>query len=309
MTTTFRTLGDPHLGKQFINNVPLHRRGERERMVWGAFEKGLDPQGAEVHICMGDLFDKAVVPYDVIMRAANLYRVAARKYPDTTFFVLRGNHDASRDLEAISAFDIFAGLVRDCENVEVVTDTTVYDGLLLCGWHPLRSAEELVRGAKGFGIEEFDAAFGHWDVDPRSDPFNLVPIQALKELGITQIYTGHDHLKRDIGNIHVVGSLLPYAHGEGGDMHVTLTLEEAKVRTDLHDKCVRIKLAAGEVYDLDLDCLQLSFLAEETEQVEVELGEFNLVTLFADCMTERAVPDGIREQVSTEWAKHFSTTP
>ena len=51
--TTFKLLGDCHLGKVFINNVPLHRRGDHEKIVWEEFRKQLDPQGAEVHIKHG----------------------------------------------------------------------------------------------------------------------------------------------------------------------------------------------------------------------------------------------------------------
>src|SRR5277367_6305370 len=127
---TFTVLGDGHLGKQFIHNVPLHRRGDHERIVWAKFEESLDPQGAEVHTNLGDLFDRPVVPYAIVWRAAQLYIDTARRYPQTIFVVLRGNHDASRDLEAISAFDIFAGLVAGHSNIVVVKDSYSIDDLL-----------------------------------------------------------------------------------------------------------------------------------------------------------------------------------
>src|ERR1700676_3269686 len=95
---TIKILGDPHIAKVFTNNVPLHRRGEREKMVWLQFERGLHPEGADCHVMTGDLFDRAIVQYEALMRAASLYRVAASSYPNTTFVVMRGNHDASRDL-------------------------------------------------------------------------------------------------------------------------------------------------------------------------------------------------------------------
>ena len=103
MTTTFKILGDVHLGKVFVNNVPLNRRGDHEKIVWKEFERQLDPEGAEVHVNLGDLFDRPYVPYSVLDRAAQLYLNAARSHPDTEFVVLRGNHDASRDMEAVSA--------------------------------------------------------------------------------------------------------------------------------------------------------------------------------------------------------------
>ena len=49
---------------------------------------------------MGDLYDKPFVPYSIVWRSAQLYLDAARAHPTRLFVVLRGNHDASRDLEA-----------------------------------------------------------------------------------------------------------------------------------------------------------------------------------------------------------------
>jgi DNA repair exonuclease SbcCD nuclease subunit len=316
--TRFVTLGDTHLGRRFVNNVPLHRRGEREAQVWVEFEKRLDPKGAEVHIHMGDIFDAAIVPYSVVWRAAEAYRTAAKCAPDTRFFVLRGNHDASRDLQAVSAFDIFEGLVRSSENIEVVTEWDVYDGLLFLGWSPTRSAAEIAAEATKFGIE-FDIAFGHWDTDPRSDPFNLIPTKELAALGITEAYTGHVHLRdeftRDGVNVHVVGSMLPYAHGEDADgaTYVMLSLVEARdARPEfLKDKCVRVQLLPGEMFDLELDCLQLQVqrVGEVEEQIEVSLGDFDLNKLFETSMTEHAVPDDIKAEVRTEWTKSFALRP
>ena len=137
MTTTFKVLGDVHLGKVFVNNVPLHRGVITRRSSGQKFQKRLDPKGAEVHVNMGDLYDKPFVPYGVVWCSAQLYLNAARAHPNTTFIVLRGNHDASRDLEAVSAFDIFEGLVAPAENIRCVKDWFAHDELVFFGWHPV----------------------------------------------------------------------------------------------------------------------------------------------------------------------------
>ena len=68
--------------------------------------------------------------------------------------------------------------------------------------------------------------------------------------------------------------------------------------TDVKDLCVRIKLEPGEVFDLDLDCLQLQIVrSEEAEQLSVELGEFDLMALFTECMV--GVPANIQAEVRT----------
>jgi hypothetical protein len=317
MTTSFRLMGDPHIGKVFLNNVPLHRRGDHEKIVWAEFEKQLDPVGAAVHINLGDLFDKPFVPYSIVWRAAQLYEAAAYLHPNTTFIVLRGNHDASRDLEAISAFDIFEGLVATSKNIHCITSWYHHGDMVFFGWNPVQSASEIVEAFvrhynKGHRSCKGWTAFGHLDVDPRSDPFNLIPTKQLAAAGITKAYTGHDHIAREFTrdgvDVVVVGSMLAYAHGEG-DPYVTLTLDEARAATDLLNKCVRIMLAPGEVFDLEIDCLQLQVerLGVEDDPIEVELGEFDLGGLFEASMTDADVPDHIKAEVRTEWHKSFSS--
>jgi hypothetical protein len=97
---------------------------------------------------------------------------------------------------------------------------------------------------------------------------------------------------------------LPYAHGEGHP-YVTLTLAEARAMTDVKDLCVRILLQPGEVFDLDLDCLQLQIVRpEDAEQLSVNLGEFDLMALFAECMVN--VPANIQTEVRKRWDEAFT---
>lgn len=104
-----KLLGDVHLGKRFKTNVPLHRRGDRERMQWAEFEAHLnDVEAGDVHIQVGDLFDEAIVPYGVIYRAAQTYARSAMLHPMVTYILYRGNHDASRDVEKVTAFQMLS---------------------------------------------------------------------------------------------------------------------------------------------------------------------------------------------------------
>jgi DNA repair exonuclease SbcCD nuclease subunit len=310
-----KTLADPHLGKAFVQNVPLHRRGERERIVWAEFERQLGPDAADLHVMLGDLFDGPIVPLVVIERAANLYLKAARRHPQTRFFVLSGNHDASRDLEKVSAFDLFKDIVANrLDNLQVLKEVTSLENVTFFPWSPTVSAEDSVENLPS-RIER-GVAFGHWDVDLRSDPFNLIPTLALKEQGFERAYTGHVHLRdwfeRDGVDVHVVGSMIPLAHGEDADgtTYVTMSLAEARDADPeaLRSKCLRIKLAPGEVYDLQIDCLQLQIERAESssEELEVSLGDFDLSKLFSDVLTEHAVPDSIASQVRSRWEQGFS---
>ena len=61
--TTFSILGDVHLGKQFVANVPLHRRGEREAKVWRTFAERLGRHEADICVSTGDVFDNAIADF------------------------------------------------------------------------------------------------------------------------------------------------------------------------------------------------------------------------------------------------------
>lgn len=310
---TFKLLGDTHLGREFIRNVPLSRRGERERLVWADFKAQLDPSGYSQHIMLGDLFDHSRVSFETIVRAARIYRQTASASPDCRFFILAGNHDLSRDLEAVSAFEVFELLVASMKNIVVVREPLVVDDMLLVGWHPTKSAAELVSSVTQTSLTYY---FGHNDVDARSDPFNLIPTKELAALGVTHAYTGHDHtprqFSRDGVEVILPGSLQPYSHGEDpcGYFYVTVSLDEVTQTPELFkDKCVRIRLKPGEIFDLQLDCLQLQVeRAEQTDQSEdldVSLGDFNLQKIFDDVVEEFSLPATVAEPLREKWATTF----
>lgn len=282
-------IGDTHLGKRFEVNVPLHRRGDRERMQWKQFSGLLNMQ-TDVCIQMGDLFDTAVVPYRVVYKAANEYRAAAAAQPLTQFFVLIGNHDASRNLEAVSAFEIFAEMVRDIPNLVVVQDKPHrYKNLVFIPWHPVITAKEMVAAEHADLIRGSDYAYGHWDVVMGDD--NQLPAAELKALGITKAFTGHDHNARDIEleglDVRVVGSMQPFSHAEdpNGQLYVTMTLADLICAGDtLKDMNVRVILEPDEVLETPPDCLSLQVqrksVDDTKEEVSVEFEAFDLKDLF-----------------------------
>ena len=295
-----KLLGDAHLGKSFKNGVPLHRRGEREALVWEEFWQKLSDAPEEgVHVNLGDLFNQPHVSYDLIFDTALVYCRQAELKPLCHFIILKGNHDYTRDLEKKSAFDIFAALVSRHENITIITDGLVLPygekWLGFVAWHPLATAEEIIRT-----VGKCDVLFGHLDIHPLSDPHNLIPTKLLSELGVTTVYTGHDHLPRievrDGVTINVVGSMQPYSHSEDPDelLYVTRDLATVRANPDNYlDKCLRIELAPGEKLDFDVDCLQLTLkkAGVEEEDISVQMDEFNLDRLLEESLVD--IDEGI----------------
>lgn len=286
---TIIKIGDAHLGKRFEVGVPLHRRGERERMQMGQFRAEL-MAGGDLNIQMGDIFDKMVVPYAVIHETAQAYRDARAANPDTIYAVLRGNHDASRDVERVSAFDLLAQILQPM-GVLVARDEPRflyinYETHVLVPWHPVVTAAEMVE-QHADKIAGAHAVYGHWDVVMGQE--NQIPSARLAEL-CGRAVTGHDHNKRELVmdglDVEVVGSMQPYSHAEDPDgrLYVTKSLTEA-LTEDLRDKCVRVVLRPDEVLDQAIDCLQLTIQHADKDVVElgdVDFEAFDMGKLFEE---------------------------
>lgn len=313
-----KLLGDVHLGKRWRHGVPLHRRGDREALQWAEFEQNLmDVDGYDMHVQVGDLFDEAIVPFGVIWRAAQAYKNAAASN-SVVYVLYRGNHDANRDVEKVTAFQIFAALVKDV--ALVVQDEPVglmrNDGLhLFMPWHPIHTAgemillhEELVRGAT--------CVYGHWDVDGRQcDSTNYIPAETMKALGVQRAVTGHDHTRRDevIAGlpVHVTGSMQPYDHSQDADerFYMTRTLDTVLANLDsFRDKHLRVRLAPGEVLDVSVDCLQLSTIRDGQEEealaLDVEFEEFNFDVLLEQSIAEVGLDETVAAAMRERLKEH-----
>ena len=304
-------IGDVHLGKSFRTNVPLHRIGDREAMVWMEFERQLS-EPADLTIVMGDLFDKFVVPPEVVIRCYE--RLLTNERSTQPIYVLRGNHDASRDTTKKSSFELLTMLVEGNPglNIFMVEDKVFRGNFLLCGWHPFISATDTLERLQ----PPFTTAFGHWDITQHGeDTHNLIPLERLAELGVTKVFTGHIHkadsFKRNGMEVTVVGSMQPYAHGEEpADSKLYQTLDGSEAADMLiadpevfANTNVRILLAPGEEWTTEFNCLSRSFKrttdvedgGEPTQEVEYQT--FDLKTLVGTACATAGVSKGLQARI------------
>ena len=305
-----KILGDVHLGKRWKNGVSLARRGDRESLQWAEFETNLmDVAGVTHHIQVGDLFDEAIVPYGTIWRAAQAYLRAAGANPHCTYILYRGNHDANRDVEKVTAFQIFTAIVGEAVMVAADEPFAVVVGSethVFIPWHPILTAGEMVLKYDDL-IRGADVVYGHWDVDRRQiESTNYIPAATLKALGVKRAVTGHDHNKRDEVieglDVHVTGSMQPYDHSQDEDERFYVTRDLADVLANLDgfkDKHLRVRLQPGEVLDVQVDCLQLTQVRdgqeEEVVALDVEFEPFDF-----EALLKRAIDEvGLGETVAT----------
>ncbi len=317
------TLGDPHLGKVFTSGVPLHRRGEREESQWLDFERSLTelPFNTHTHICMGDLFDRSVVPNSVVLRAARLYQQAAKANPDVTYYILQGNHDESRDKEVVSSFEIFENLLVEERNVLAVRSPMVVRSpgqhleLALFPWRPFENAAAVAESLKPRLLYPY-VAFGHWDLLAFGEMAeNTIPFGAFDPQLCKGIVTGHYHLACQYINngipVVVTGAMQPYSHAEDpeGKLYVTLpsavvleTLaKDPKTYTNMN---VRVELGENEPPCPEFDCLSLTFkrcgVQGDDPNLSVDADQFDLKDIFHKSFWEAGVSP---ELTATLWNK------
>lgn len=308
---TVDVLGDPHLGKRFSAGVPLHRRGEREQMVWHDFQNSLILTQADLHVCMGDLFDNFVVDPTTMVTAAQFYQAASMRNPDTKYVVLMGNHDMSRDADKFSSFRVFKEMVAFMDNIIVVMAPQRLD---IKGAHfaffpyaPFENSYDMMTKCmetwQKQNLKKFDAIFGHWDLDSFGEmPHNLFPFELAQQI-TDQAFTGHIHLPdiREYGNLElvVVGSMQPYSHSEDPErqLYVSITLDMLKAAApgSFKDKCVRLILGPGEEAPEGLDALQYTTknldALEDDDDLEVVLEDFDFLGIIKNEMVVQGVTD------------------
>ncbi len=267
--TRVHLIGDPHIGRKFEVGVPVHRKGERELMQLQDFREQLRTD-ADVIVIVGDLFDFAYVGYGVVDAVARELDEAAQWRPTTQYVVMAGNHDLPRNIEAVGAFhDLSARLSGRHRNLSVLFRPTVIGRIAYFPWEWHRRADEQVAGLDLRGVE---AAIGHWDLalfNGKDD--HLAPVGLFDPA--VQLYSGHYHVAGEYkvqGRVVTcTGSMQPYTHGEDPDerLYVTLTPEEARVRTDLQFMNVRVRVKRGEALP-ELDALSVTALVTDEDADE-----------------------------------------
>lgn len=302
---TLRFLGDVHAGKQFINDVPLHRRGEREQEVLHDFFRQLliPGDGVTLHVQVGDLFDQFKVSNEVLWSVAEAYAAAARANPSVTYLLYPGNHDLSRDSSKVSSLQILDRILMPYRNIEILWEVQAFESTVgwtgVLPWHPFKSAAELASELLLLSESKvFDVVFCHCDIT--GDTPNLIPLEVLKG-HCKKIITGHVHIPQTYTshNIEVVvtGSMQPYSHGEG-ERYITVTREELEnlSNTEVEFKYVRLKLKKGESTPVIPNCMGFKIIYEDSEKITpenlaVEFKEFSTRGLFLGCLTKVGVSE------------------
>lgn len=123
----YTIINDTHLG--VTRNAGTTPASQLALTQWqeGMFSMLLEEAENTNLIILGDLFDSYTVPASAIAFAYLRLRKWLEVNPNNDLYLVRGNHDASRDSYKLSSFDLLCKVLSDSERVVPVTDTMILD--------------------------------------------------------------------------------------------------------------------------------------------------------------------------------------
>lgn len=311
----FRLIGDPHLTRKFVNNVPLARRGEREEKLFTDFKSRLYAGTEKYVIMVGDLFEKPITSITDLHETMKILLTAAARQPKRQFLMMCGNHDISPQKDNPGSFDVLVMLNGYFDNLHFITKPTVVDGIALFPWEWDRTALDQLEDLKN---DTFEVAVGHWDLVAYDDAHmdHYCPAEALIKMGAKTLYSGHWHVAGDYKveghTVHCTGSMQPMTHAEDpeGKLYKTMTLEEYEEtdKATLKDCYVRVIADETDIVEPLTDCLgfkvQKKAAEYEYDYEPVEVDSFDSKEVVKNAMKKHEVPadvsDFIMERIDVD---------
>jgi len=231
-------VGDIHIGKSF----PYSNRVTAPR--WAALQDDTIERIlrlTEIHgiIQLGDLFDTPTVNCHDFVRGW--------EFAQKCEYVIAGNHDLSNNTERTSAIELLLKL-----GCHVVRDTLITNEFYIVPHHLLqKDFEESLESLGSAGLTLLHCNFGYFPGQPTE---NYLTTQMAQKLG--KVISGHEHDYKQVGNVTMLGSILPMNFGEMTDKYIMVVNED---QTEFELVCIwekdrnYAKVSAREFLDIPLD--------------------------------------------------------
>lgn len=296
-------IGDPHLGREFVQNVPLDRRGDREAYMLEDFVSRLIADPDKTTVIVGDLFERPIVSQHVLHQTIDAIITASLV---NKIVIIAGNHDLDKATEKRGSFHLLALALQYVPNVDVVLRPEIIDDVVYFPWQYEFTAAEQVDAFADTKLPP--VAVGHWDLESfGGDESHLCPAQLLKARGVETIISGHWHIAGDYVvdsvPVYCTGSMQPMTHAEDpdGNLYVTLTKEQYEEADpeDFINKYIRVRLAEGEEITPPTTCLgfKTEFTKQEKEIERVNMGTFDLNDILAQAFKSFEVTPNVQKLI------------
>lgn len=296
-------IGDPHLGREFVRNVPLDRRGDREQMMMDDFINRLISDTDQTTVIVGDLFERPIVSQHVLHQTIDAIINASLINP---VVIIAGNHDLDKATERRGSFHLLALALEYVPNVTVLLRPAIIDDVLYVPWEYERTALEQLNDFADQRLPP--VAIGHWDLESfGGDDSHLCPAEMLHDRGVSTIISGHWHIAGDYVvdgvPVYCTGSMQPMTHAEdpNGNLYVTLTREEYEKADpeSFRNMYVRVRVEPGEEITPPPTCLSFKteVLEVEKEIERVNLGTFDMNQILAQAFESFGIKPDVRKLI------------
>lgn len=307
-----QTIGDPHLGRNYRNNLKS-RLGEREEDIKNTFINLLNSD-SDLVVIMGDLLDKVVVTNEWLDFTIRAFEDAPL---NKQYIVLNGNHDEVKDKSRISSFRLIERYFNTYQkpNLSFVSDDVLFiekpffkTQLCFTNYDSFKSLDEIYQDSSDLieeGYEDYlKIAFGHFEVESfGSNKFidRLIPKILLNNFDL--IVTGHIHtpsfVRVEDTPILVTGSMQPYAFGENipedGNIYIDINIKELKEILDKDPNYfkysnIRIHYDKGDDFLSSFDCYSFSYKLnnslEKKKEILKDISTLSFSSLFLDSLSQ-----------------------
>lgn len=159
---------------------------------------------------LGDLFSSITVPSRLVADVRAIFSNRAKHSLGATYLVA-GNHDISKNSSEYSSFDLLAATLADYRNVKVIRQPCdIPHGHVI----PHLQNQDLFNAAIAKAAKkQGPALFLHCNIDngfaQADHSLNLTKDQILTLTGFKHIIVGHEHNKRFMGKVKIIGNQFP----------------------------------------------------------------------------------------------------
>jgi calcineurin-like phosphoesterase family protein len=264
-------INDPHLGVKRQAGTTRKSREELDRWLLGQFGKLL-LQPHDRLIILGDLFDKRNVEEHIMAH------VIGQLKDEKDCIIVAGNHDLGGiDDRTISSAEFVAMMSGSywLEQPEDIDDEKIF---IIPHMHSQDEFDRAVSQCPDNAIMmvhcNIDSPFAHSD---HSLNLSIYQMKDLEKRGV-DIISGHEHTKRDIHNVSILGNQFPSSIADciGGDKYAHVLVD--------HNDLVEIKTWDAKKGFLRTDTLSS---IEDSQFIEIR-KEVDTVSEYSDIVKEVA---------------------
>lgn len=211
MNKKYAIIADPHGGlKRQAGTTP--RSMSEYSLQQNSLLKGiLASCEAQEVILLGDIFDRDIVDYETILYTAE----ALRCFPGKKYLV-KGNHDQGGNQEKLTAFDLLGYMLTDDNTIMVKEPTRIDVGAWIVPH--LHNQGAFDEAMERLAESNASVLLAHANYDngfalEKDHSLNLSREQASR---FDHVILGHEHAKRDLPGVDILGALFPCNIGECG---------------------------------------------------------------------------------------------